>query len=231
MEPTISAALIALLGTSCIAGATFIGTLLTLFLGLRGLKVEREKLAAETAKMRIEFDEARQQRLAIESANIEIEKQKSINLLESQNSIYAEMLELVYRLKNQFRHIVQTQGDNLDADSVFFVPDELGQELYLLTENLYKYRAYIDEETFEMLHQYKRTLQDVQVLFNRITRPPEIETMDWKERREAHEKSALEAYQESKIQIEATYQEIEKSYNEITHRIKSHIESVITRKD
>jgi hypothetical protein len=39
-----------------------------------------------------------------------------------------------------------------------------------LTENLYKFRAYIDEPTFNMLHRFKRIMQDAHALMDRCTR-------------------------------------------------------------
>lgn len=106
-------------------------------------------------------------------AFIDVEKQKELTLFERRAGIYAEMTELVYRLRNEMRECLQSlerlgnkSNETHDLDRL-----RIGEELYLLTESLYRYRAFIDEKIFSMLHRYKRILQDAQVLFNRFRRP------------------------------------------------------------
>jgi len=52
----------------------------------------------------------------------------------------------------------------------------LHPELGTLTEDLYKFRAYIDESTFERLHPFKRLTQDANSLLDQCSRPDFIGT-------------------------------------------------------
>ena len=111
----------------------------------------------------------------------------------------------------------------------------MGEELYLLTQNLYTYRAFIDESSFEMLHRYKRVLQDAKVLLNRITRfeyPEEPETLpeisrvrNW----EAVQQAQKTRYQECTEELNSIYAEVDDLYFRITKSIKEHIGAVLER--
>lgn len=219
-----------------------IGSITALIVGLRGVKVEREKLQierehlrseivkleAETEKLRVEVDDARQQRLEERQANLEIEKQKALALLESQKSIYPEMLELVYRLRNDLRDNLNCL--ELQTEESFRGTPPLGEELYLLTENLYKYRAFIDERTFQMLHRYKRLLQDAQVIFNRITRPPNSPPIgNSRDHFEELSRMRFSLYQESAEHLGEVYSAVDKLYPQITQNVQEHIQTVLTR--
>jgi len=190
-------------------------------------------------------------------ASLELEKQKGHILLERQLGIYPEMLELVYRLRNQLRSCLggleirysEARGIEIEKPVPPIKPGgpELGEELYLLTENLYKYRAFIDEESFQMLHRYKRLLQDAQVLFNRLDRPSnrvyEIikdmkkQTSDNREDFESRiadtsrnsRNQFITCYEASIEDLEMIYHEIDELYPRITERIKKHIGTFLER--
>lgn len=241
------------------AAVSLVSALITLVIGLRSVKVEKqklkndrvrlrieasrlqsekEKLQAETERFRTDADELRRRRLEVEQLELAFEKQKGLNLLERRQDIYPEVLELVYRLRNDLRNSLESAEVGATNDvRIWFGPDELGQELYLLTENLYKYRAFIDEETFEMLHRYKRLLQDAKVLLNRSTRPPQsIETEEVESQKENLEarweqesKARLALYEEARGRLQGIYQEIDSLYVQITENVKSHIEEILRR--
>jgi len=190
-------------------------------------------------------------------SSLELEKQKGHILLERRIGIYPEMLELVYRLRNQLRsclevlemQYLEAQGSEIEKPVAPIEPSvpPLGEELYLLTENLYKYRAFIDEESFQMLHRYKRLLQDAQVLFNRLDRPPNNVSEIIKElkkptsdNREDFEPRIADAfrksrnhfitcYEESIENLKMIYHEIDELYPRITTRIKKHIGTFLER--
>jgi hypothetical protein len=246
------------------AAVSLVSAFITLVIGLRSVKVEKqklendrvrlkieasrlqsekEKLQAETERLRTDADELRRRRLEVEQLELALEKQKGLNLLERRLDIYPEMLELVYRLRNDLRDSLESAERDLERVRAindvrrWFGPEELGQALYLLTENLYKYRAFIDEETFEMLHRYKRLLQDAKVLLNRSTRPPQsIETKevegqeeDFEARWEQESKARLALYEEARECLQEIYQEIDSLYAQITENVKSHIEEILRR--
>jgi AAA+ ATPase superfamily predicted ATPase len=172
-----------------------------------------------------------------------LEKQKGHILLERRVGIYPEMLELVYRLRNQLRSCLDVQerqylearGSAIEKPVAPIEPGvpPLGDELYLLTENLYKYRAFIDEESFQMLHRYKRLLQDAQVLFNRMDRPLSESIRDNNKDLESliarANKDFITRYEESIENLKMIYHEIDELYPRITTCIKKHIGTFLER--
>jgi hypothetical protein len=103
-------------------------------------------------------------------AQIEIEQRQALALIERRNTIYPEILEVVYRLRNYLRqlaHLYTSEvlylGGTWSKDA-FVVMRRFGDALSLLTENLYKYRAVVDEDVFDQLHRFKRSLQDANVI-------------------------------------------------------------------
>ena len=114
---------------------------------------------------------------------IELQRVQATQILERRGMIYPELLEVVYRLRNCLREIVKhVPTDTLAWDKRWGVGPEFAQlmkafdpALYILTENLYKYRALVDESTFDRLHAFKRVLQDAAVILDRLTRkgPPD----------------------------------------------------------
>jgi len=164
--------------------------------------------------------------------SLELEKQKALSLFEKRTAIYPEMLELVYRLRNGMRECLQLLKRVKNGSNRMPPPGHLriGEELYLLTENLYKYRAFIDEGTFWMLHRYKRILQDAQVLLDRLDRPPERKDVknfsDWEIE---YRKAVMARYEESIDQLEGIYREIDNLYPRITESVKRHVEGVLKK--
>ncbi len=157
---------------------------------------------------------------------IEIEKHQALAVLERRNTIYPEILEIVYRLRNACRDVLAIFPlDHAEWKTLLWFKEERNRNtlkafdpaLYLLTENLYKYRAFVDESVFNMLHRFKRKLQDASVLVDRITRPPERlslgqETMD------------EHTYNTSIERLASFYSEADRLYAEITGSIKAALE-------
>lgn len=95
--------------------------------------------------------------------------------------------------------------------------------LYLLTENLYKYRAFVEEDVFDKLHQLKRNLQDASVVVDRLTRPKEGQVRHYSGRDPAED--AVEIYVALITKLRALYEDSDKLYHEITAAIKGNLDS------
>lgn len=156
----------------------------------------------------------------VKKALIEIKKERFSKIYEKKDFIYPEILELVYRLKNDFQKIIEQCNLETTENTNYFSCGELGQELYFLTENLYKYRAYIDDETFNNLHKYKRILQDSKIILNSISRfdadtigrnPDEMDDLQKKR------------YLESSTVLMTNLSDVLILYNDITNQIKNHL--------
>lgn len=157
-----------------------------------------------------------------EKAVIDIEKQRGLELLKIENAIYPQLVEFTYRLRNRFRERLEgTRSDWRDPSRWNAKPKfiSFGEELYLLTENLYKYRAYLNEDVFQDLHAFKRNLQDAEVLFDRINRALPS----------GQEKLFEERVRDSIQRLEGCYLEIEKFWPDITKKIKAQMRSVLDR--
>ena len=251
METEVIVALIA-------AVASVIGAITAVVISVTSLKVERKKLEseriritsesdklqaeigklfAETEKIKSEMDDELSQQIELKNAQLELDKQQATNLYEKRNSIYPELLELVYRLRNQLRESlvdIENEIDDPTTELIPYGPGELGQDLYFLTENLYKYRAFIDQETFDELHRFKRLLQDAKIILNRSTRPinyPEGD-MDFDERQkilEEEKKMFLSRVHESYEPLKEIFTEVDSLYLEITKSVHQHVEKILGR--
>ena len=150
-------------------------------------------------------------------AALDLEKQKGLLLVEKRGSIYPEMLELAYRLRIGLREISNEEGWKTGPDPALLGRiKEMREQVYQLTDRLYRHRAFIDESTFEDLHGYKRVLQDCVVLLNRLTRP------DLQFNRDANEEKS---YVESVTALADAYAKVNRLYNVIVEKVKTHMES------
>jgi hypothetical protein len=159
----------------------------------------------------------------LKKALLEIEKERMKKYEEKKDFIYPEILELVYRLKNQMQDIIKNAYKDIEsiAPTSYFCCGEIGQELYFLTENLYKYRAYIDDDTFNNLHRYKRILQDAKILLNSITRPDY--PIDYSNRAESVN-IERNRYLSSLPELKTILKEVEDLHGVINKQIKKHLE-------
>ncbi len=200
------------------------GAIIVTLIGVLAFLVRRWVTEAISHHFRTSFEESK--------ASLEIEKQKGLSLLERRMAIYPEMLEIVYRLRNYMRDCLQLLQKVKDDNQAMPPPGYLriGEELYLLTQNLYKYRAFIDEDIFNMLHRYKRILQDAQVLLDRMDRPPEVKDIEGPSELKSEYRSGVMAkYEESIDQLERIYHEVDELYPRIKESVKRHIESVLKK--
>lgn len=165
-------------------------------------------------------------------ASVELEKQKESFLLSTRNSVYPEIVELVYRLRNTFRDGLLELKEPASNNAEDWWPHsfDFGEPLYVLTEQLYKYRAFVPEEVFDSLHRFKRCLQDATVILNRLGRPVEREGQMREDFGQRDREVFRQRYAESIGELEALYEKVDKLYPQITEAVKSHMESVLSRK-
>ena len=174
-----------------------------------------------------------QPRIKEAEAKVDIEAEKARYYIENTKTIYPEVVELVYRIRNNFRAHMDGLRDgynngrktdtSFQADTV-----EFREGLYLLTEHLYKYRVFLDDNTFELLHRFKRLLQDVQIVLNRIERTIESEPRDPLDEYERTLYSVqIELYEQSIAYFDRTYKEVDVLYSKIIPAIQHKIESRI----
>jgi len=184
-------------------------TVLVVSIGLLlGILIRRWIIDAITTRLRLQREPP--------GSDLEFQQQTEHHD-QKQAAVYAELTELVYRLRNQYREIITTS----DA-AVSGAPRKggrlgghLGRELYLLGENLHRYRALVgDSALYEMFYQFKRELQDAQVLLDRVTRPPEAGDT---EKNRAPDESAR--YREAAPLLKGILVSIDRLYQGITERI------------
>jgi hypothetical protein len=155
-------------------------------------------------------------------ARIELEKEKSKHLLTERQAIYPEIVSLVYQLRNEYRADVGRIRKELSKSDEFpfhFIPS-FGEKLFILTHNLYKYRAFIPEGTFNLVHRFKRILQDVEVYGNKLTR-----------NRESDERSEDQLRFEQDLErhiiyFEENYNEVDELYCKIVKEIQEHMKGI-----
>jgi hypothetical protein len=175
-----------------------------------------------SALLKNHFEHVLAQRLAV----LDIDKEKLHRNEQLRDSSYAAISELVYRLRNEYRSIVENLAECMKTSNERPYPGELGGELSILVENLYKYRALIDEPTFENLHTFKRSLQDAQVLLNRITRPPtDITDVTLSIEREER----IARIEESLPRLREIWTEVDALYEKIIAQVKTQIQSSLKR--
>ena len=101
---------------------------------------------------------------------------------------------------------------------------EFGAELSRLVENLYTYRAYIDEPTFVDLHLFKRRIQDANVIFNGLSRPSD--ELEGENNLELEEVAArrLDGFQQCRPKLTKIHFEIDRLYQAITEKIHGFVD-------
>jgi len=181
----------------------------------------------------VEYQFSRRQEL--DKATLEVEKKRSLDLLARENAIYPEVVELVYRLRNDFRkRLRRLKQDYKNPTNWSVHPDvsQFGEELYILTERLYKYRAYLDEDVFQSLHKVKRNLQDAEVMFNKLNRmiAPDAPSLSqqWSEQGKAEFNQRCE---DAIPILDSLFTEIDVLYPQITESVKDKMKSVLSRSE
>ena len=164
-------------------------------------------------------------------ASLDIAREREKALIVSDTAIYPEIVELVYRLRNQFRHEMDFLRRFYKNNNQYGI--SFGEELFLLTDRLYKYRLFLDGEIWSQLHEYKRALQDAKVLGDRLSRQrrayrgeqgnivTEPEEDNWEEYKSR--------YDESIATLESLFSNVNDLYPKITEAIQAHMRSVLSR--
>lgn len=167
---------------------------------------------------------------------LQVEGKRYAHFVEERDTTYPEILEIVYRLRNGYRDFVDAipvEGIRiLNRRGSFPTPPQEGSDLlYLLSENLYKYRAVIDEDTFHLLHTFKRKLQDGKVLLDRITRTtPKPDIGGLSQWEQENERQIHQHFEESKNELFEIRDTVNDLYEKITNQIKAHVNSALERK-
>jgi hypothetical protein len=238
------------------AGASVVVALISVMVSARTLKLEREKaevnkrhldaqiakLALETQKLSHEMSGVAGAQKAFEDARIDLEKKKLAAVSDTRTAIYPQLAELVYRIRNQIREINlatlalkgQRSVGNFDdlLRAVITATRGGGPDMYIrgvsqLTDDLYKYRLFIDPETWDKLHRFKRLAQNLVALIDRALRDPESEPRHPRYLGFRH--ILYERIEALADPVERTYSEIEELHAEINTGIKKYFGSVLER--
>jgi predicted CopG family antitoxin len=161
---------------------------------------------------------------------LEVEKSQALSLLGSRNIIYPEILEVVYRLRNVARDLLAIfPSDVLSWDVGVGTSLESAAKihafeasLYTLTDNLYRYRAFVEDDVFEKLHKLKGNLQDASVVVDRLTRPKEEDSIKYYSGRYVAE-DRNEIYVTLLKKLYALYRDSDTLHYEITAAIKGNL--------
>lgn len=182
LQDTVTVAIVA-------AGAAILGGIITAWSNARSqslnekkfdadrlrFNAEVAKLSTETERLKLEGDHLHQARVDTEKFLLDQEHIKLAQVFGARNAIYPQLLELVYRMRNQFHSISQRVNEIVEAyDRGIKMEHSMNtriEGLWELTEDLYKYRVYIDEASFQTLHSFKRLAQDISVELDRASRP------------------------------------------------------------
>jgi hypothetical protein len=91
------------------------------------------------------------------------------DILKKNVSIYPEIMEVVYRLRNIAREAAK-------SESIFgWDKPNFSEYCYHLIQSLYRYRLFLTEDTFKNLHTFKRLSQDLIILGDTSSRPENVE--------------------------------------------------------
>jgi hypothetical protein len=173
-----------------------------------------------------------------EKAVLEIEKTKELGMLQNQTSALPQCVELVYRLRNEFRNKMERiQNPDMGYPGQYGPESRVtgfGEELYLLTENLYKFRLFLDEATFDALHKMKRELQDANVLINTLTRPPDRRDSTMRDlSSDERQKRMADLFNQQLAavlpELEEKWAEVDRLYPEIVRRAKEQMRTFLRR--
>jgi hypothetical protein len=87
--------------------------------------------------------------------------------LEKEIGIYPEIYEITYRLHNIIK-------DGITKPNAYSWDPNLRPLCTHLTENLYKYRIFLDDKMFNALHDFKRIVQDALMMIDISTRNDKV---------------------------------------------------------
>ena len=82
--------------------------------------------------------------------------------------LYPQLIEVTYRLRNEMREAISSQ-------SAIHWTGNVRQYSIQLTEDLFKYRMFLPNEIFELLHKFKHIAQDAVLLGDTFTRDDKID--------------------------------------------------------
>ena len=100
---------------------------------------------------------------------LEFEERRKLSeaLIDRRIGIYPEVLETTYRLRKMLE-------DGLAQEAAYQWHEDIPVLTHHLTENLFKWRAFLPDLAFEPLHEYKRLCQDIVLILDVLTREDKI---------------------------------------------------------
>jgi hypothetical protein len=164
-------------------------------------------------------------KLEHEKTLLEVEKQGALDVLAKENAIYPQIVELVYRIRNDLRDSIEAIK-NKQRD---FSCEPLGGMTFEYSEKLYSFRLYLDRETFQMLHSIKHAAQDAYIHLNKFTRPDGVGGRRLY-RLDLDDPEMQRRTEETLPELEALYQTVNAMYEQVVPRIKSHMEGILHRR-
>lgn len=218
------------------------------------INAEINKLLAETERLRIENEKTTDKNYAINEIFLNNKKIKSDHVSSKINSLYPHILELIYRLRNSLRDInlstktvIDRYGDNSYKEHLHVMTkniylfrgkcisgDNINESLtalWKLTEELYAFKAYIDNETWSLLHNFKRISQDISIHIDVYSRswPSHHNVIDsiWSKYSDSYLNDVYNIKDIKAINefISLRYDEIDNSYNRIDKIIRGYFET------
>lgn len=230
-------------------------------LAVKRLSIEKEKinaeinkLSAETERLSIENANITNRNYALNEIIINNKKIKADHVSSKINNLYPHILELIYRLRNSLRDInLSTKAviDNYGSSSYKeclhvmtkniysfrgkYISGDIVDEsltiLWKLTEELYVFKAYLDDNTWSLLHNFKRISQDISIHIDVYSRswPSHHNVIDsiWSVYSDSYLNDVYNINDIKAINefISLRYDEIDNSYNRIDKIIREYFET------
>lgn len=102
-----------------------------------------------------------------EELQFSLEEKLGGSLIEKRFGIYPEIVEVIYRLRKIFE-------EGMEKEAAYLWDPDLAPLCHHLTENLFRWRIFLADATFESLHEYKHICQDVLMFVDIHTRKESI---------------------------------------------------------
>lgn len=94
-------------------------------------------------------------------------KMWSEKVIDGRAGVYPQLLAITYKLRKELE-------GSIAQDSIATWSPEIGELTYHLTQALYEGRAFLPNEAFKPLHEYKHLCQFIAVELDRLTQPTAV---------------------------------------------------------
>jgi hypothetical protein len=183
-------------------------------------------------KLDLQFKLMEDRARALVEVEKDVEKARRLKYLDKEITIYPEIIEVVYRLKNLLSQVVSIFASELWQRDAGISRKGLGDVatfrdgLFVFTENLYKYRAFLDDSIWKDIHQFKRRLQDAALVLEQLTRPEE-------RKRDVEPDNHSRATSMKLLigELEARFRDSDELYEKITRAIRNSLQGGMGKGD